>query len=73
MGLVLQLPEVALHCPVVDLIYGAREGFESAGDMARSVLPTLREVMQSGTQALILVGNADWIYNLSGEFRERRR
>jgi len=40
--------------------------FISTGDSARSFLPTLSKVVQSGIQVLIWAGDADWICNTAG-------
>lgn len=43
----------------------AGAGFTANGDGARSFLPTLSRVVQSGIQVLIWAGDADFICNVS--------
>ncbi|KAH6677728.1 carboxypeptidase-like protein S1 [Halenospora varia] len=42
--------------------------FYSTGDTARTFLPTLSSVVQSGIQVLMWAGDADWICNWVGNF-----
>ncbi|KAF8273243.1 carboxypeptidase-like protein S1 [Lactarius quietus] len=42
------------------------EKFTTTGDDARTFLPTLSTVVQSGIQVLIWAGDADWICNTAG-------
>lgn len=51
------------ECP-----YGPYVKFSSTGDDARSFLPTLSTVVQSGIQVLLFHGDADWICNYVGGF-----
>lgn len=42
--------------------------FQPSGDIARSLLPALSSVVQSGIQVLLWAGDADWICNYMGGF-----